>query len=428
MKVAVVGLGKLGSVLAAVLADAGHEVVGTDLMNAVVDKINDGVSPVQEPGLQELIDGCRDRLWATVDTGVAVSEAEVIFIVVPTPSDESGGFSNKYVLEAVRSIGKGLRERPEDVPDYPVIVVCSTVMPGSTNGEIRKALENSSGLKVGTDIGLCYSPEFIALGTVIRDMQNPDMVLVGESDSEAGKKLEAALYPVVKSKPKFHHMSIASAEVAKISVNAFVTMKISFANALAEICEGVVDADAYQVTGAIGDDSRIGKKYLIPATAYGGPCFPRDSKAFAALARSVNASSELAVATDVVNDRQIQRIWDKVEFLTLKDEPIGVLGLSYKPGTPVTEESPSIRLVSLLQETEHPVFVYDPIVKEHPTLTNVTWSESQKDLIMDSQLVVVMTPDPKFLRVKVPKDKIVLDIWNMLDPLQNRYTIGRLIR
>ena len=183
-------------------------------------------------------------------------------------------------------------------------------MPGSTGGTLLPALEEHSGKKCGTDFGLCYNPEFIALGSVIRDMLNPDMILIGESDARSGEILEELYQGVCESNPRIQRMNFVNAELTKLSVNTFVTTKISYANMLAQVCETLPGADVDVVTSAIGCDTRIGQKYLKGALGYGGPCFPRDNVAFSALARANGAPALLAEATDQLN-RSRCRGWPK---------------------------------------------------------------------------------------------------------------------
>ena len=221
-------------------------------------------------------------------------------LLVPTPSDDRGAFSNEHVLAAIDEIGRGLATRD----GYHVVVVESTVMPGSCASELIPALERASGRRVGENLGLCYSPEFIALGSVIRDMLEPDMVLIGESDARSGEMVERLYAGVCENDPPVRRMSLVNAELTKIAVNTYVTMKISYANTLADMCERLPGADVEAVTDALGLDTRIGRKYLRGAIAYGGPCFPRDNKAFAALARDLGTTPLLAEATDSVNVAQ----------------------------------------------------------------------------------------------------------------------------
>jgi UDPglucose 6-dehydrogenase len=187
MQICVVGLGKLGAPLAAILADRGYDVIGVDARPEVVELMNEGRTAIHEPGLAELIERNRSRLRATTDPAAAAADADASFIVVPTPSGANGTFSSRFVLDAIGGIGRGLRRSK----NYHVVTVTSTVMPLSHDLEIRPALEAASGRVVGETVGLCYNPEFIALGSVIRDMMHPDLVLIGESDPRAGDVVEA---------------------------------------------------------------------------------------------------------------------------------------------------------------------------------------------------------------------------------------------
>ena len=338
MRIAVVGLGKLGAPLAAVMASKGNEVLGVDVNPEAVRLLNEGLAPVEEPGLQELVTASRDRLSATTDLAAA-ADADVSILLVPTPSDERGAFSNEHLLAAIDEIGRGLAGRDE----YHVVVVGSTVMPGSCDAVIRPALESASGRRVGETLGLCYSPEFIALGNVIRDMLEPDMVLIGESDARAGDVHERLYAGVCENDPPFRRMSLVNAELTKIAVNTYVTMKISYANALADMCERLPGADVEAVTDALGLDTRIGRKYLRGAIAYGGPCFPRDNKAFGVLARDLGAEPLLAEATDAVNVAQTDRLARVVQSRLEPGSAVGILGLAYKPDTGVDRGEPGRR-------------------------------------------------------------------------------------
>ena len=417
MKISVIGLGKLGAPLAAVLASKGFSVVGTDLNQDFVDAINSGVAPVDEPRLQELIDGNRERLRATADPAAAVAETDVTFIIVPTPSDETGRFRNSYILGALDSVGAGLRRKT----GYHVVVITSTVMPGSTGGEIRAALEVQSGRTVGANLGLCYNPEFIALGSVVRDMLTPDVILIGESDAKAGEILERIYQQSCDNKPAVRRMNFVNAELTKISVNTFVTTKISYANMLADLCDRIPGADVDVVTQAVGSDSRIGGKYLRGAIGYGGPCFPRDNVAFAALARSVGARAELAEATDAVNRYQVERVLGAIQAQLRHSGPIGILGLSYKPDTSVVEESQGVALAARLLEAGHDVIAYDPkaLDSARAASASIVPAESAEDCVRRSALVVVMTPWPEFRSIPLdaftrPQRMTVIDCWRLL--------------
>ena len=395
MKISVVGLGKLGAPLSSVFASKGFTVVGVDVNAAYVDAVNAGKAPIEEPGLPDLISRNRERLLATTDLAEAVATTDATFVIVPTPSDAAGRFSNAAVINAMTSIGQALRRKE----GYHLVVVTSTVMPGSTGGEIRSALEHHSGRRLGPDLGLCYNPEFIALGSVIRDMLRPDMILIGESDRKAGDLLESIYSKSCDNTPTVRRMNFVNAELTKISVNTFVTTKISYANMLADICDRLPGADVDVVTQAVGTDSRIGAKYLKGAIGYGGPCFPRDNVAFAALARALGARAELAEATDVVNRYQVERVLGAIDARLNDAGPVGVLGLSYKPDTAVVEESQGLALVERLLDLGRRIIAYDPqaIPAAQKVLRRpLEAAASAAECVQRSSLVVVMTPWPEF--------------------------------
>jgi UDPglucose 6-dehydrogenase len=418
MHVAVVGLGKLGAPLAAVLASKGHDVVGVDINPATVRLLNEGHPPVEEPGLEGLVAASRDQLTATTDVSEAAS-ADVSILLVPTPSDERGAFSNAYVVATLREIGRGLADRDA----FHVVVVGSTVMPGSCEGEFRAALEAASGRRVGKSVGLCYSPEFISLGNVIRDMLEPDVVLIGESDPRSGEVLERMYADMCENDPPVRRMSLINAELTKIALNSYVTMKISYANTLADMCERLPGADVDVVTDALGLDTRIGHKYLRGAIAYGGPCFPRDNKAFAVFARDLGAEPSLAEATDSVNEAQTDRLARIVHSKLAAGSSVGILGLSYKPDTGVVEESAGIALARLLGEAGYDVHVYDPVATEAAldVLGDLArGASSPEEVLEQSDVVVIATPWPEFADLPVEvrrgdgRPPVVVDCWRML--------------
>jgi UDPglucose 6-dehydrogenase len=424
MNISVVGLGKLGAVLAAVMADRGHDVVGVDVNPAAVAALNEGRASVREPGLDQMIARNAGRLSATSDFASAIGRTDITFVVVPTPSGPDATFSLQYVLNCAESIGRALAAKTS----YHLVVISSTVMPGSTGGEVLPLLERVSGRRCGVDFGLCYNPEFIALGSVIRDMSTPDMILIGESDERAGRMLEDLYGTVCPNHPPVARMNFVNAELTKISVNTFVTTKISYANMLAEICEQVPGADAEVVSGAIGLDTRIGRKYLKGAFGYGGPCFPRDNKAFARFAENHSVDATLAKATDQVNQRQVQRLADRVLSILGDDEFVGILGMSYKPDTEVIEESQGLMLAQALVAAGCRVVVYDPAAMENARVAlpaSVLFAPSMEACAAEADVLVIATPWNQFKalqpahllsrrRSKNGGRPAIMDWWRML--------------
>lgn len=420
MNLSVVGLGKLGSVLAAVMADRGHEVVGVDINPDYVAAINAGRAPVREPGLDEMIARNAARLSATSSVQDAVARTEATFVVVPTPSGPDATFSLQYILNAAEPIGLALGRKP----GYHLVVISSTVMPGSTGGAIRERLEQVSGRRCGPDFGLCYNPEFIALGSVIRDMSKPDMILIGESDPRAGDLLENLYRTVCPNHPPVARMNFVNAELAKISVNTFVTTKISYANMLAEICEQVPGADSEVVSAAIGLDTRIGRKYLKGAFGYGGPCFPRDNKAFARFAELHEVEATLARATDQVNQRQVDRLAARV-IDAAEGGRVAILGLSYKPDTEVIEESQGVMLAQALARAGLRVIAYDPVAMDNARRALnglVELAPSMAECVAGADTVVIATPWDEFKRLDPASLKggdarpVIFDWWRLLEP------------
>lgn len=421
MNISVVGLGKLGAVLAAVMADRGHQVIGVDLNPDFVAAINAGRAPVSEPGLNELVQRSADRLSATSDLGEAVRKSDLTFVLVPTPTGPDGTFSLQHVLKVVEGIAAALQSKSS----YHLVVITSTVMPGSTGGEVLPILERISGKKCGEDFGLCYNPEFIALGSVIQDMSNPDMLLIGESDPRAGSILEDLYHTVCRNRPPVARMNFVNAELAKISVNTYVTTKISYANMLAEMCEKVPGADSEVVAAALGLDTRIGRKYLKGASGYGGPCFPRDNTAFARFADLQSVDATLAKATDQVNRRQVTRLHQRIAAATPRGEAVGILGLSYKPDTEVIEESQGLMLASILADDGYRVVVYDPAAMDNARRVlqeRVEYAESLEACAAQVATLVIATPwkqfqslRPQHLRQSNPRPA-VFDWWRILPP------------
>src|SRR5881394_663454 len=418
-RVNVVGLGKLGAPLAAVLASRGFSVIGLDVNKTLVDALNAGKMPIVEPQLNELIAANKQRLTATMDVGEAVHKSDASFVIVPTPSDSTGFFSNRFVLQAMESIGKALRRKN----GYHMVVITSTVMPGSTGGEIKAALEAASGRKVGPDLGLCYNPEFIALGSVVRDMLFPDSILIGESDTKAGDMLQTIYLQMCEKKPPVQRMNFVNAELTKISVNTYVTTKISYANMLADICDRLPGADVDVVTKALGADTRIGQKYLKGAMGYGGPCFPRDNIAFAALARKIGARADVAEATDRINNYQVDRLTSLVSKFAKAGTRIALLGLSYKPQTPVVEESHSVKLAARLADAGYIVTVHDPLAQDAALAVlgdKVVSASSIESAVRDADLLIVGTGWPEYKEIdprwaKRDGQKLtVLDLWRTL--------------
>lgn len=412
----VVGLGKLGAPFAAVMAAKGFKVMGVDKNEKFVRALNAGHAPVEEPLLQAFISKARRNLTATRDMQQAVLASSISFIIVPTPSGPDGMFSNAFVLDAVTNIAKILRQKKT----RHIIVVTSTVMPGSSDSVMRAAIEKASGRKVGVDVGYCYNPEFIALGSVIHDMLHPDFILIGESDERSGKAVANVYKEVCGATVPLQRMALVNAEITKIAINTFVTTKISYANMLADICERLPGADIDVVSCAVGSDSRVGRKYLKGATAYGGPCFPRDNIALSRLARKLGAKADVPIATDKINNYQTERLVKLIAKHVPRKAHIGIAGMAYKPDTPVVERSASVALAAALLKKRFKVSITDPRAAKNAKDAlrgKVTVAADIKTLAGRVDLLVVATTAPEYqgltpsaLRGR-KKPLIILDCW-----------------
>jgi len=422
--VAVIGLGKLGAPMTACFAARGFNVHAVDLNPQKVDAMSRGVPPVHEPGLAELLDESPGRIFAGKDIEAAVFASDVTFVVVATPSEADGGFSLRYAIPTCESIGRALRTKS----GYHVVVITSTVMPGSVGGPLKEALERASGKRCGVDFGLCYNPELIALGPVIRDFYNPDFLLIGESDERAGDTLCEVYKRTCKNSPAYARMNWINAEITKLSVNTYITTKISYANMLARLCEKLPDADVNVVTDALGLDTRIGPKYLKGAVSYGGPCFPRDNRALAALASRVGASSGLAEATDIFNRAQIKSLAEIVKSYVDGSDTVSILGLTYKPNTDVVEESFGLLLALELSSASLSVSVYDPSADAARALSqhkNIRVASSAQECIAESTVAVLATPWQEFRDLRAAlwarpghsAPRVVIDCWRALGHL-----------
>jgi len=423
IKISVIGLGKLGLCFAACFSAKGFDVIGVDINRKIVDAVNSGSAPVAEPMLQEFMVASGGRLRATQSYEEALNGSDVTFIVVPTPSAESGHFSDKYLKDAITCLSLALKAADKK---YHLFVVTSTVSPGTIEEKLIPLIESVSGKKLNKDFGICCNPEFIALGSVIEDFLNPDLVLIGESSKFAGDFLEEIYKVVCWKKAHIFRASIINAEIAKISLNCYVTMKISFVNTLANICEAVPRADVDVITQALGNDRRISPHYFKGGTAYGGPCFPRDNLAFLAFAKKYGIDARLAKASSDVNQFQIRRLTERV--LTYIPESgksvVAVLGLSYKTNTGVIEESAGVKIIEgLLKKRDVEIIAYDPLAMDNAKAyfgDNVLYASSVKDCFSNASVCIITTQAGEFGTIDdsyiANNPTLIIDCWRMLDP------------
>jgi UDPglucose 6-dehydrogenase len=409
----VFGLGKLGACIAATLASRGIEVLGVDIDPEKVRKVNEGLAPVEEPLLAETIKAGRQQLRATQDVREAVA-TDVSFFIPPSPSLPDGSFSNEYLLKSMQPIARAVREAGKKGH---LFVCSSTTTPGAMDSVLIPMLEKEMGWQCGVDFGVCYNPEFIALGNVITGLLEPDMVLIGESERDSGDRLEDLYKRYNRNQPRIARMSIISAELTKISVNSYITMKISFTNQLRLIAEQFAKADIHAVLDAIGSDSRINKKYLKAGLSYGGPCFPRDNRLLAYTARQVGLEAPLAEASDRVNEATKEKLLEQITGLVEKADTVAVLGLSYKPDTYIVEESAGLYVAQHLKRSGYRVIVHDfgATPANSPSLHEFEVERDSSAFKHNEKIkvAVICCPWPQYRSVKFHPVTKVLSPWRL---------------
>ena len=412
-RLSVVGLGKLGASMAASFAQRGFEVLGIDNNPEVVRKLNAGEAPVDEPFLAETIAGAKNRLRATLDAKEAV-ETDASFVIVPSPSLPDGSFSNEFLMRALQPIAQAVKAAGKKGH---LFVVSSTTTPSACRKVIIPMLEQQIGGECSRSFGFCYNPEFIALGNVIRGLLEPDLVLIGESDSRSGDLLAGLYERFNTNRPKIARMSITSAELAKISVNSYITTKISFTNQLRMIAEQYADTNIHAILEAIGADSRIGKKYLGAGLSYGGPCFPRDNRLVSYAAKQVGLSAALADAADSVNELTKQRLAQQARDCVNPGDTVVVLGMAYRPGSYIVEESAGLHVAKALKSAGCHVLVHDcaanpqnsPSLLEFDLVADPAGLKHEKHL----KAVLICCPWPAYKGIELPGSAKVFDPWGV---------------
>jgi len=356
--IGVVGLGKLGLPLAATFANVGHSVIAVDLNENLVDNLRRRIFGFIEPSLDQYLEASTSRILYTTDF-LELQSAEIVYLIVPTPSDSSGLFVNDYLLRAINEIGKAWAL----TQDLRTLVIVSTVMPGSTRNALIPCLEEASGKRIGNNLEVLYSPEFIAIGSVIKDLHYPDLLLIGGRDSYSIELHISIMKSINYSDSIVRILNLEEAELVKILINNYITMKITFANHIAELTDLFPGTSSAIIAEAIGNDSRIGNKYLRPGLGFGGPCFPRDTRALVALADQFGLSSEISHSVEVINNRQPSAVAKRIISIYPEINQVGIYGLAYKAGSSLIEESQAVMLAAELLNCGLKVSAYDPLIE-----------------------------------------------------------------
>ncbi len=407
-KLSIIGVGYVGLCTAVGLASKGYKVYACDVDAEKIGKINQGIPPFHEPGLEEKLVECI-RTGALIglagDFEQAISGSDFTYVAVGTPSGADGSIDLKYIESAAKSIGKALKKKK----GYHVVIVKSTVVPGTTQNVALPLIEQESGKKCGDGFGLCMNPEFLRQGSAFQDTLNAERVVIGSFDAKSGDILEALYQDFYTPKvPPIIRTTLSTAELIKYASNAMLATKISFINTIANICEKIPGADVKVVAQAMGLDKRIGPLFLDAGLGYGGSCFPKDVKALIACSKQTGYIPELLDSVEHVNKLQPLKAVEfcKQQVGSLKGKKIAVLGLAFKPDTDDMREARVIPIVDHLLAEGATVVAYDPVAVQTAKVIfkdKIAYAPSTFECLTGADCCIVVTEWPEFKRLS-PSD------------------------
>jgi UDPglucose 6-dehydrogenase len=416
MRIAMIGTGYVGLVSGACFADFGHQVCCVDTDTAKIDGLNAGRMPIWEPGLEALVkaNADRGRLTFTTDLPGGVEGAEAVFIAVGTPARRGDGHADlSFVFQAVRELAKVVKPG--------TVVVTKSTVPVGTGDEIERIL----GEEGVTGVSVASNPEFLREGAAIADFKHPDRIVVGAEEERAREVLREIYRPLFLNRAPILFTGRRTAELTKYAANAFLAVKISFINEIANLCEAV-DADVQDVARGIGLDNRIGPKFLHAGPGYGGSCFPKDTLALLQTADTAGVDQRIVRTTVAVNDDRKASMAARVaEALggELGGKRIAVLGLAFKPNTDDMREAPSIPLIEGLLERGAEVSAFDPVAREQAerVLNGIEFAPDAYSAAADADALVIVTEWDEFRAIdlealaKAMRGKVLVDLRNVYD-------------
>ena len=415
-KITVIGTGYVGLVSGAGISDFGHRVTCADIIESKIKLLKNGEIPIYEPGLHELVDRNVNagRLSFTTKVDEAIQQADVIFIAVGTPQSDNGEANISAVESVARSIGKNLN-------NYKVICTKSTVPVGTGDIICELIREN---MVDGGEFDYVSNPEFLREGSAVKDFLWPDRVVIGASSIKAFNIMKEVYRPLYVNEKPILHTNVATAEMIKYAANAFLALKISYINEVANLCEAV-GADVHLVAKGMGQDGRISPKFLHPGPGFGGSCFPKDTQAFATLSREKGVPMNTIDAAITTNNIQKTRMVEKLNNLIGGDfsgKTIGVLGLAFKPSTDDVRESSSIEMIQSILDGGGKVKAYDPIANKsmQNIFPDLNYLHSWEETCDGVDAMVIMTDWNEFRGMnlkklkKIMKTPLVLDTRNIL--------------
>ena len=407
MKISFIGLGKLGLPFACCLADVGNEILAIDNNIEVINSLKSGDLHITEPGLNELFNNSKKNIYDyTTSYERAIVETDCTVILVNT-QEIDGGYGPANVEQVLLELSKHLKNSKKN---YHLFVLSSTVLPGTIKNLIS-LIEKEAKKTFGKDFGFAYVPDFVALGEVVHGFQNPDFVMTGTLNENDQKLVSELIKNVDKNEPPIRHISIEEAEIAKVSFNAFIINKITFANYLGMLCENIENVNVNNVTETIGLSKRIMPSFFSAGTPWGGACYPRDITAFIEFSQSKSLNPKHMIFAEEINQGVYSRLFQMGENYN----NIGILGVSFKPGTPVTTESPSLFLIEHFIKLGKKINVFDKLEEtfETPGFNFGNLFSSTQDCIDNSDVVYVMHKDDYFKEFDYSKVAVV-DPWKIL--------------
>ena len=421
MNISIVGTGYVGLVSGACLAETGAVVNCIDVNQSKIDSLNEGIMPIYEPGLEDIVkrNVLKERLYFKTKLSEVVNDSDAIFIAVGTPPDEDGSADLKYVVGVAREIGQHLN-------NYTVVVTKSTV-PVGTAKKVKAAIQEELDKRhVTVEFDVASNPEFLKEGNAIDDFLKPDRIVIGIESEKAEKVLKRLYKPFVLNGHPIIVMDITSSEMTKYAANSMLATKISFINDIANLCE-IVGADINLVRKGIGSDSRIGHRFLYPGVGYGGSCFPKDVQALVKTAKSYDYDLKVLQAVEEVNNLQKTVLYNKIfKYFNgnLTGKTIAIWGLSFKPETDDMREAPSVVIIKSLLEKGATVNVYDPIAMEeakHSLGDTVKYCKDIYETLIGADALAVVTEWSEFrlpnfkVMEKLMNDKVLFDGRNIFD-------------
>jgi len=422
MRVAMIGTGYVGLVSGACFADFGHEVTCIDKDAGKIERLKQGIMPIYEPGLENLVaSNVREgRLFFATEAAEAVREADAVFIAVGTPSRRGDGHADlSYVYGAAEEIA--------DLIDGFTVLVTKSTVPVGTGDEIERLMRAR---RPEGDVAVVSNPEFLREGAAINDFKRPDRVVVGADDERAREVMRALYRPLYLNETPILFTGRRTSELIKYAANAFLALKITFINEMADLCEAV-GADVQQVARGIGLDNRIGSKFLHPGPGYGGSCFPKDTLALVRTAADAGTPTRLVETTVAINDARKKAMAQKVVDALggqVQGRTVGILGLTFKPDTDDMRDSPALDIVPALQAQGAAVRAYDPegMGEAGKLLSGVTFAEGPYEAAEDADVLVILTEWNAFRALDLDRIKmlmkapVVVDLRNVYQPQQMR--------